>query len=702
MKSLNVWRVDEDTYRCSLDEKPLGSALNRYGFLHEKERLPVDPSEIPGLGELIRKIEIAAVPLGSRVSLNVQPEDDWIGFGDVARDRMYHRGYEIDCWVKNVKSYVPVPFFISTAGYAVLVNSTHRIAFDMAVAAEDRVSWTDQSGRVDFYVFMGGSLKENIRLYTRLTGRPALPPEWAFGLWYICREQANDYEMVNDATRFRSEGIPCDVIGLEPGWMAKKYDLSPDKSWNPDRFPIPKWCPNGPHNFIDAVRRMGYHVELWECNEYDLSYEEERRRGAHVDGTVEDAGNFQDGAEVDQHFSWPRFADQLTRRNEAWFEHHKKFIDQGVDFFKQDGSYQVCEHPDRVWGNGMLDREMHNLYPLLYARQMAEGIREYTGRRPVIFTVAGWTGFQAFSGTWAGDTGGRLATLGGMLNTAVMGHNWQTNDMEVMQPEGIHFGYLLPWSQINSWTYFRMPWVQGDKLQDMHRFYACLRARLIPYIYTWAYETSRQGLPLLQRPLQLEYENDPACRGIMNQFLLGRDLLVTIYSDQVHLPPGQWKDFWTGTVYEGNQTLTFNWPEGRGGGLFVREGAIIPFGPLVQYRGQKPLDDMEIYFFPCRGRSSFELYEDDGVSEEYRNGQFNRTQIQIQCDGRVISGQVQVTCNPLPIPQNRNWTLTIALENQPKTVEIDQVISGPGTWNADRNEFTIRVDKPEFVFRIEM
>ena len=336
---------------------------------------------------------------------------------------------------------------------------------------------------------------ENIRLYTQLTGKPYMPPEWAFGLWYICRTQANDVEAVNDAVNFRREGIPCDVIGLEPGWMETNYDLSTDRKWSHDRFPIPTYCVNGPHNFFNAIKRMGFHFELWECNDYDLSYEEERRTGKSVETEKPEEGVFHADGEEDTHFAWPRYADRITKKDESWFEHHKKFIDQGVDFFKQDGSYQVCAHPDRVWGNGMLDAEMHNLYPLLYARQMYEGFKEYTGRRPLIFTPSGWTGVQAWAGTWTGDTGGRLDTLGGMLNAAVLGLSWQTNDMEVMQPEGIHFGYLLPWSQINSWTYFRMPWVQGAELLEMHRYYSRLRARLIPYIYSWAREARNRDSP---------------------------------------------------------------------------------------------------------------------------------------------------------------------------------------------------------------
>ena len=277
----------------------------------------------------------------------------------------------------------------------------------------------------------------------------------------------------------------------------------------------------------------------------------------------------------------------------------------------------------------MLDSEMHNLYPLLYSRQMNEGLAHYTQKRPVVFTVSGWTGFQAYASTWTGDTGGRIDTLGGMLNTAVLGHNWITNDMEVMQAEGIHFGYLQPWSQINSWAYFRMPWIQGEKLCNMHKFYSRLRSKLIPYIYSWAREAAEQGIPLLLRPLQLEFSNDINCRDIMHEYLLGRDLLVAIYKHEVYLPKGRWKDFWTGSIYEGGKTYTIDWPEDKGGGLFIREGAIIPFGPVMQYRGEKIINELEVYIFPDSDKSDFVLYLDNGIDFEYQSGKFASTRISV-------------------------------------------------------------------------
>lgn len=601
------------------------------------------------------------------------PKEDWVGFGDQTRERLYHRGHRADLWIRNVKSYIPVSFFMSTLGAGVLVNTTHHIVFDMCRSDPSHFTWRDRRGVVDYYVFVGGDFKELLDKYTDLTGKPKLPPDWSFGLWYICRTQANDYEVVNDAVNFRREEIPCDVIGLEPGWMEQFYDYSVDKTWSKERFPIPSYAWKGPHNFFNALKRMGFHLELWLCNQYDLSYEAERRVGAGQQAAAEkgSAGSFQIGAEVDEHFAHANYMDKITKRDEPWFEHLKKFVDQGVDFFKQDGSLQVNEHPDRLYGNGMLDREMHNLYPLLYSRQMYEGFEEYTNRRPLVFTVAGWAGFQAWCGTWTGDTGGRLGTLGSMLNTSLVGHSWVTNDMEVVQKEGIHFGYLQPWSQINSWNYFRMPWVQGTEILEMHQYYSRLRARLIPYLYAWAYQSTESAVPLL-RPLTLEFQDDLKCREIMHQYLLGRDLLVVIYEPKAYFPAGRWKDYWTGEIVEGGQEKTIKWPEDRGGGLFVRSGGIVPHGPLMPYRGERPFDEIMLYVFPDTEESSMDFYEDDGISLEHRKGKFAITPISTRGTSSQTVVKVGETQGSFEGQvEHRTWSFTVAVDFVPSSVKAN-------------------------------
>ena len=621
------------------------------------------------------------------------PEEDWVGFGDQTRERLYHRGHAADLWVRNVKSYIPVPFFMSTLGTGVLVNTTHHIVFDMCQSDPSHFTWRDQRAVVDYYVFVGGDFKQILDKYTDLTGKPKLPPDWSFGLWYICRMQANDYEVVNDAVNFRREEIPCDLIGLEPGWMEQNYDYSVEKTWSKDRFPIPSYAWKGSHNFLNALQRLGFHLELWLCNEYDLSHEAERRVGAGLWAAGEKgaAGHFQVGAEVDEHFAKANYMDKITKREEPWFGHLKKFVDQGVDFFKQDGSLQVNEHPDRLYGNGMLDREMHNLYPLLYSRQMYEGFEEYTNRRPLVFTVAGWAGFQAWCGTWTGDTGGRLGTLGSMLNTSLVGHGWATNDMEVVQKEGIHFGYLQPWSQINSWNYFRMPWVQGREILEMHQHYSRLRARLIPYLYSWAYQSTESAVPLM-RPLTLEFQDDLKCREIVHQYLLGRDLLVVTYRPGAYFPEGRWKDYWTGEVIEGGQEKIVQWPLDRGGGLFVRSGGIVPHGPLMQYRRERPLDEMMLYVFPDTQESSMDLYEDDGVSLEHRKGKFAITPISTKSTSSQAIVKVGKTQGSFEGQmKDRTWSFTVAAGFIPDSVKANGKTLPQTAWTFDRKRNEVKI-----------
>ena len=715
----NIFRIQISAGRSEFKE----SGLNRYGFIQDinagnikadisgskngftittprfsikgndltGEIILTDPS---GKKTLLKQIATSFKEGSSHVVFNADKDVDWIGFGDQSRDRLYHRGYIADCHVQNVRSYVPVPFFMSTLGIGVLVNTTNRVVFDMCKSNPDNYSWDDKSGNIDYYVMIGKGYDELLNLYAELTGKPKLPPEWAFGLWYICRTQANDYEAVNDALNFRREEIPCDVIGLEPGWMETNYDFSTKKSWNKERFPIPGYAFNGPYNFIDAIGRMGFKLELWLCNDYDLSYEEERRfeKGQITGSKQSSATRAHNEIEIDEHLSNPTYLDKITIKEEPWFDHLKKFVDQGVDFFKQDGANQTNYHPDRLWGNGMPDAEMHNLYPLLYARQMYEGFAAHTNRRPVVFTPCGWTGFQSWAGTWTGDTGGRLATLGAMLNTSIVGHSWSTNDMEVSQKEGIHFGYLQPWSQINSWTYFRMPWVQGSELEAMHRYYSQLRSKLIPYLYSWAYNSTMTGWPMLV-PLTMEFPNDKNCRENLHQYLLGRDLMVGIYNRNIYFPEGKWKDYWTGEVINGHQEKDVKWPDNRGGALYVRSGAIIPFGPLMQYRGEKPMDEITLYIFPDEKGSTLDFYEDDGVSFEHLKGRYSITQI----SGKYGDNKSIIKIGPTKgdfdgIVSNRRWNIIMHSDNKPASVLCNEklVPAENYSWDENRNEVTIK------------
>ncbi len=625
-----------------------GSALNRYGFIEKIMSSGKDRRvglNVKNNGFVLKEkkggFSLAGIVTAGEeetvFSLRMEKGERFYGLGDQTRDRLEQSGSSAVMKIENVSSYIPIPFIMSSRGYGLLVNTTFRHVWDIGRTKKDVLTVTVPKGTPEFYMFRGRDFKELLDLYTQLTGRPDLPPKWSFGLWFICRMYANDFEVVTDALNFRDRQIPCDIIGLEPGWMETFYDYSVDKKWDTKKFPIPSYAPNGPNTFISALKRMGYKLELWLCNDYDLSYEEERKYKLALKKASGTSCFSEDDVEKDKHFTEPVLFDKFTKPEQPWFEHLKKFIDQGVDFFKQDGALQVCDHPDRLYGNGMTDGEMHNLYSLLYSKQMYEGFRAHTGKRPCCFTPSGWAGLQKYTGTWTGDTGGGPKTLVACLNLALSGHSLVTCDMETTTKEGIHYGFLMPWAQINSWNYFRHPWLQGTKLSSAMRDYAQLRSRLVPYIYTYAYHAHKTGMPIM-RPLALEIPDEPAAANNLNEYFLGRELLVTAFTEDIYLPKGQWVDRWTGKVYAGGKKFRYVPPEGKGGGLFLRENSILPLGPLRQYTEEPSCEGYSLEIFVNEGgNAEFGLYDDDGITFAYEKGDYRIYRFRAACNKGVLA-----------------------------------------------------------------
>jgi len=655
MSPLSVQALTPSTFHISFaaEGESQPSLLNRYGFINEKRpdikakqkttgnrtvvktgaaTLTAETGRSPSLlikdkdGKTILQGKVIPGEHGIEIDFAVNKNERFYGLGDQTRDRIEQNKTLADMWILNVATYIPIPFLISSAGYGIFVNTTIRHYWDVGKSEKNKLKIFVPGKTLDIYIFRGNNIGEIIGRYAEVTGAPALPPKWSFGLWFICRMQADVVELMSDAQKFRDGNIPCDVIGLEPGWMEKFYDYSTEKKWDDAKFPIPRYAPNGPSNFLNALKRMGYHTELWLCNDYDLTYEAERKIGGQSAAEKEHSSKplfWQDDTEKDTHFTEPVRLDKLTKVNEPWFEHLKKFVDQGVDFFKQDGALQTCEHPDRLYGNGLTDREMHNLYPLLYVQQMHDGFRQHTGRRACCFTPNGWAGLQRYTGTWTGDTGGGPKTLVACLNLALSGHSLVTCDMDVTTKEGIHYGFLMPWAQVNSWNYFRHPWLQGDALSSLFKDYAQLRSRLIPYLYTYAHVAHTTGMPMM-RPLVMEFPHDKNAANLLTEYFLGREFLVTAFAEKIYLPAGTWHDFWTGRRINGPTEFIYTPPENRGGGLFVRANSIIPFGPAKDYVGQKTDDALTLAIFLETGKNAaFTLYDDDGTTFEYEKGKFS-------------------------------------------------------------------------------
>ena len=461
---------------------------------------------------------------------------------------------------------------------------------------------------LDLLVFSPASMPEMLALYAQYTGKAAVLPRWAYGLTYIAPIFATQFDVMRDAEKMQELGIPCSHFSLEPGWMSKFYDMSTQKQWNLERYHMPPWLIRTPHpdTFVAALKRMGIHLSLWICVDYDLTDEAERAAGC-----------------------------RAVNAYEPWYRHMAELVKAGVDGFKLDPANMLDPYlltreqsidPYGDCANGEYFERMHNLNQLLLPKQVYDGFVQQTGKRPMLHYCGGYTGVQKWCAATTGDNGGQLGAMIWLLTLAMSGLSNTTVDMNIFTPESQHFAFFAPWAHLNAWEGVRQPWYAGKDMQDMFIRYARLRARLLPYIYSCALEAHETGLPII-RPLPLIFSG---FADVSHQYMFGPWLMAGCYTDELHLPDGRWMDAWSGEWIDGGQTLPYTRPEKWGGALLIREGAIIP-----------QEDDQEgtiLHLFPMRkGKSRFVLYEDDGETVDYLNGAISKIVIEMTADKPEIT-----------------------------------------------------------------
>ena len=547
------------------------------------------------------------------------------GLGTASSKRVQLRGYGYRLWTQYRGNFGyhgqaeweqtegPIPLLLSTAGWGVFVNTTWVHYYDLGRYESDRAFFWGPGGTLDFYLLIGDSLPKLIERYTEITGQPRLMPEFAYGLTYVSQITENEHEILNDSLLFREKGIPCDIMGIEPQWMKKNYDASHEKEWNPEKFYIPDWM--GPDSkggtFIGGLDRTGFKLSLWLVCADDLTMEEERQ-------VALSAGR----------------GHEFPKEPDAWFNHLRKFVRNGVRCFKMDPENLIQEHPGRKYNNGRSDLENHNLTQVLYHKQMCVGYEDFAQQRAMTHYCAAYAGVQHWGATTMGDNGGGPKALVWMLNYGMSGHMNTSCDMEA-QGAGLHFGFLQPWSQLNNWASALQPWFLGKQAEAMFRDYARLRYSLLPYIYSAAHVGHLTSMPIL-RPMPLVYPEDPKLADCVTEYMLGDSLLVAAFTDRVYLPAGRWVDYWTGAEFAGPSEMAYTPPANRAGGLFIKAGAIIPYWPEMDFVGEKPVTTLKLHVYP-EGKSDYTLYEDDGNSLAYLKGAVALTQVHCETSPDAVT-----------------------------------------------------------------
>lgn len=466
----------------------------------------------------------------------------------------------------------PAPFYMSTNGYGVFRNT-----FDAGkYAFTDTLKFEHAENRFDAYYFYGPSLKEILNDYTFITGRPFLMPRWALSLG-----DANCYNKLD--RQKQPQTTPAVISTVADQYI--KYNF-------PRGWILPNDGYGCGYTKLDSVvkelAKRGFKTGLWTENGLDKIATEVGEYGT-----------------------------RLCKLDVAW-------VGPGYKF-----ALDAC-------------------------KAAYNGIENNSNARGFVWSVMGWAGTQKYSTIWSGDQSGNWEYIRFHIPTIIgaglSGFNAATGDVD-----GIFRGSDSTYTRDLQWKCFtpvlmvmsgwakkdKQPYISDEPFRSINRKYLDLKMRFTPYMYTYCEKAHETGVPA-SRAMVLEFPNDPVTWGTKTQyqFMNGEWLLIApVYKsegkrDSIYLPEGKWFDYWNGKMYEGNQWLNnFSAPLEKLP-VFVKNGAILPMYPYMNYDGERKADTLTLEIYPYQ-KSSFELYEDDGITREHRFGAYAKTLIEVNADKNI-------------------------------------------------------------------
>lgn len=497
-------------------------------------------------------------------------------------------GQSIDIWnedggTSTEQSYKNIPFYISNKGYGVFVNHPEKVSFEVATEMVTKVEFSVPGESLDYFLINGPSMKEVLMRYTDITGKPSLPAPWTFGLWLSTSFTTNyDEETVNRFVDGMLERkIPLSVFHFDCFWM-KDFHWC-DFTWDARVFPDPR-------GMLKRLKEKGLKICVW-INSYvgqESPLFEEGVKGGYFlrrqNGDVWQWDMWQPGLAIVD-FTNPAACSWYAEKLEA-------LLDMGVDCFKTDFGERIPT--DCVYFDGSDPEKMHNFYTYLYNQTVYEVLKKKKGEKEaILFARSATAGGQKFPVHWGGDCWSDYESmeesLRGGLSLISSGFGYWSHDIGGFESQSTPdvykrwcaFGLLSSHSRLHGSTSYRVPWAYDEEAVDVVRYFAQLKASLMPYLYRNAIETSKTGIPLM-RSMVLEFTGDKNCAYLATEYMLGDALLVApIFNDEsmaeYYLPEGTWTSFLTGEVKEGGK-----WYREKHGylsiPLYVKEGSMVAVG----------------------------------------------------------------------------------------------------------------------------
>jgi alpha-D-xyloside xylohydrolase len=533
---------------------------------------------------------------------------------------------------------------------------------------QDTSLWSQVGDGIDYDFVYGPSIDQVITGYRMLTGRATMLPDWAFGLWQSRQRYETADQSLDVVKQFRERQIPFDNIVQD--WQYWRPDAWGSHQFDPTRFP-------DPDGWIQAIHAQHAHlmISVWgKFNPNTENAEVMNSRGYLYQPNL--AEHIKDW--IGQPYT---FYDAFNpgARKLFWAQINTALFSKGVDAWWMDAT-----EPDLLPSPPTLEGQQTHMNPTFlgtgsrmlngYALMNSEGM--YTGQRQAapdqrvfILTRSGFAGEQRYSTvTWSGDTTSTWTAMAKQipagLGASISGLPYWTMDTG---------GYTMqrkfaqePMSAANQdeWRELNARWFELSTFTPILRVHGELRPRemwtlgpgspaynaemkfdrlryaLFPYIYSMA-GWSTQNAYTMFRPLVMDFPSDRTARELSDEYMFGPALLiapVTQYKQRsrpVYLPTeADWYDYWTGRpAASGNISAPAPYDQMP---IFVKAGAILPYGPPMQYVGEKPSDPITLFVY-AGANGNFVLYEDQGTTFDYEKGAFSQIRIHWQDATRTLT-----------------------------------------------------------------
>jgi alpha-D-xyloside xylohydrolase len=607
---VSIERENGAMHYLGADGKPL--TTDTYRSLH--------PAEVNG--ENTFHAEVAFGIYGSH--------EGFYGLGQHQAGVWNYRGETVDLSQENTE--ISVPLLVSTNGYGIFWNNPSR-----SLVNNRFVHWlymdAEVADRVDYYFIYGPEADDIIGHYRVLTGESPLFGRWAYGFWQCKNKYQSQVEIEGVAQKYRALHIPVDNIVQDWFWWVTMGEMK----WNP-HYPDPQ-------GMINKLHDEHFHlmVSVWPYfRPGSPVYDKFDKNGWFVAKTK--LGGFHPLGQALYDATNPE------ARGEYWDNINAALFQKGVDAWWLDTDEPETE------GQGdsiLLDHKLAlgsgarfaNVFPLFHSGGVSEGQQAASQQKRVfILSRSAYAGSQRYGVTaWSGDVLSDYVTfqrqISAGLNYAISGMPYWTTDIGGFISGGnlndpkfrelfirwFQFGTFSPIFRVHG---TRTPdenelWSYGPEAQKILVNYDTLRYRLLPYIYSDAWQVTSHHSTIM-RPLVMDWRTDVEAQNTGDEYLFGPAILVSpVYTQgatarSVYLPKSIWYDFWTGAKVEGEKRIEADAPLSKLP-LFVRAGSIIPMGPQMEWSTQRPADPIELRIY-SGADGDFTLYEDEDDNYSYQKG----------------------------------------------------------------------------------